>query len=104
MVRVLLLTTCLLLAIRGLSGSPTTLHRRCYMNCKREFWTDCHPSVSRRSPVNCASEQSWCQNACGHLLEKSTEEQAVDNEQEYLSDDLKKRELDELKKLIGIEY
>ena len=74
------------------------------MQCKDNYNNDCASSMRKRLPVNCEQTvEDWCQSACEHFLPTLTDEDSEDDEQEYLSDALKKRELDELKQLIGAE-
>jgi hypothetical protein len=111
MARVAVLITCLLFTILGQSFGKFTTKRsssnsylRCYQACENQYLADCASGAAgNKAGLICVpdGQVSWCQNACDKFSDK-VEEQPVEDEEEYLSDDLKKREMDELKKLIGI--
>lgn len=108
------LITCLLLTIVGQSfeesitkRSSTYNYDNCYRKCAiryKEICTESDESLNKAARVYCAPDGQvrFCQNDCDDQAKKVHEEPVEDDEEEYLSADLKKRELDELKKLIGI--
>ena len=110
MVRGTVLITCLLLTILGQSfgefvtnRSSTKNYEKCYKECVKPCngFTE---SVNKAARVYCAldGQVRYCQNYCDDYAKKVHEEPVEDDEEEYLSADLKKRELDELRKIIGI--
>ena len=114
MVRAAVLITCLLLTILVQSfgesianRSSTKKYAECYQKCVNKRDESCNgsnESVNKARRVYCAPDGQvrYCQNECDHLAEQGNKDPVESGDEEYLSADLKKRELDELRKLIGI--
>jgi hypothetical protein len=104
MVRAVFLITCLLLTILGeclARKAPSTKnYNECFLTCKTDFAKDCK-SGNVNKAVYCGGDSDlWCQESCDYLQITLPDDKVEEDEQE--DDDLKKRELDELKLLIGV--
>ena len=105
MIRAGLLITCLLLTIVGESlASSKRSSTNQYIQCFQQCLNDCEGPYVNQAVLNCGpdAKESYCQSVCDDYAITVPDEIIEDDEREYLSPELKKRELDELKKLIGV--
>ena len=100
MFRAIFLVVCLLLTVFE-ECSASKKYQECYLRCKAEAdLPDCEDSSGKRA-VLCGNPITQCTEKCKNLVETVAEKNVEEDEQdEYI----RKRELSELKKLIGIAF
>ena len=96
-----LLITALILAILGQSmGNKSKKYISCFKDCEANFHSDCAMKDRMNNPASCLDIKRRCQDQC-EPYETKVEEGSAEGKNLRSDDLINKRELDELKLLIG---